>query len=458
MGVSRLYLLRIICAALGLVILLIISTGGAEFFTLETLGRAFDSQAEHLLRGDPGVDRESIAHEAFFVNGETRMYFGPFPALLRIGFNSLYPDGAGRWSRFSGAIAGLVALCSFFLVLTRALSRCCLPTAHRTLMGCSCLVGFALASPLPFLLGNLSIYNESMLWAFAWSMGAFYFVERIVTDENSSCWALAGFSIAAGAALHSRVTFGLPLFLLSPLLLLSGGGVNTRWRATFLLLPLLIAGGLYVGFSYWRFGSVTGISFSHYINAHHRNYVADHGAFNLDRVAYGFLEYFNARLPEFTDLPPFVEVYHYWFSHDKFALPYSELYLSVLWGSSWLVLGAILGFGCVFQRHSSWTERGISAAFFVQFVLILSFTCTAQRYSAELYPFLIYLFLVLLRKGGLLLRWYLPVLPFLVIASLAINLASTLSWLAYTDQNVLPSTRAILRRMLDDTELEAAPE
>jgi len=73
-------------------------TGGRDIFVKEVLGGAYDSQAEHLLRGDVDVDAEAIRHEATIVNDHVRMYFGPFPALLRIPLNFLYPAGHGKWS------------------------------------------------------------------------------------------------------------------------------------------------------------------------------------------------------------------------------------------------------------------------------------------------------------------------------------------------------------------------
>ena len=88
-------------------------TGGRDIFVKEVLGSAYDSQAEHFLRGDVDVDAEAIRHEATIVNDHVRMYFGPFPALLRIPLNFLYPAGHGKWSRISGFCAGAISLFAF---------------------------------------------------------------------------------------------------------------------------------------------------------------------------------------------------------------------------------------------------------------------------------------------------------------------------------------------------------
>src|SRR5437016_6284183 len=99
-----------VALVLSVLIWIIATTGGRQVFVKEVLGDAFDSQAEHFLHGNVDVDADAIRSEAMLVNGKTRMYFGPFPALLRIPLNLIYPAGHGAWSRVSGFLAGELAL------------------------------------------------------------------------------------------------------------------------------------------------------------------------------------------------------------------------------------------------------------------------------------------------------------------------------------------------------------
>jgi hypothetical protein len=46
-----------------------VTTGVRQIFVKEVLGGAYDSQAEHFLRGNVDVDAEAIGHEAMIVNG-----------------------------------------------------------------------------------------------------------------------------------------------------------------------------------------------------------------------------------------------------------------------------------------------------------------------------------------------------------------------------------------------------
>ncbi len=48
---------------LSVVLWLFSMTGGGDIFVMEVLGEAYDSQAEHFLRGDVAVDAAAIAHK-----------------------------------------------------------------------------------------------------------------------------------------------------------------------------------------------------------------------------------------------------------------------------------------------------------------------------------------------------------------------------------------------------------
>src|SRR5204862_1656764 len=133
--------------ALSVLLWIVVTTGGRQIFVKEQLGEAYDSQAEHLLHGDPGVDVEAIRHEAMIVDGKVRMYFGPFPAFLRIPLNLIYPAGHGKWSRVSGFCAAVVALFAFKGLIGNALRSSSLSLRSREWLGNACVLGIGLASP-----------------------------------------------------------------------------------------------------------------------------------------------------------------------------------------------------------------------------------------------------------------------------------------------------------------------
>ena len=55
-------------------------TGGRQIFVSEVLSKAYDSQAEHFLRGDVGVDGDAIRHEVIVVSGKSRIVLWTVPS------------------------------------------------------------------------------------------------------------------------------------------------------------------------------------------------------------------------------------------------------------------------------------------------------------------------------------------------------------------------------------------
>ena len=420
----------------------VIATSGGNLFVKEVLGDAFDSQAEHFLHGNVYVDVEAIRPEAIVIGGEARMYFGPFPALLRVPLNFVYPGGRGRWSRLSGFFAAEIALFGFAGLVGPSLRNSSLSSRARNWVGNASVFGFVFGSPLLFLLANLSIYNEAIIWGFAWSIAALYFAVRTrdATDV-ALIRALVGFSWCAGAALLSRATFGAPFVLIAGLLFFRMKPRDRLRQLAALLLPLGAAVTFFLLLSYAKFGNWTGNDYAHSTDSNHREFVLAHGVFDLRRVPLSFADYFSLRPPAIESSPPFVKVDRHSYSHPSlFSLPFSEVLLSVTWSSSWLLFGAGVGIACLFRRgRSDLLDRGIAASLLIEFVGILSFFALAQRYAADLYPFFIFCFIVFLRGSPS--RWQRLVLIALITVSSGVNFLATASWIG-SDANLPPETRA----------------
>jgi hypothetical protein len=429
------------------------TTGGRQIFVNEILGEAYDSQAEHFLRGDVDIDGGAIRHEAMIVNGKARTYFGPFPAFLRMPLNYIYPSGRGKWSRIAGFCAGMIALVSFAGMIRLALRSTPLSLAWKNAIGDACMAGFALASPLLLLLGNLSIYDEAVVWGFALSLAALFFAFRAQQSEGGALTcALLGFSFCAGGALLSRVTFGAPLILIAPILAIALRPQKRITNLAALLLPLGTALAFYLWLGYARFGSVLGVNFDYYINPRDKAFVHKFGVFSLRRIPYSFADYFNLRLPSFHHEPPFLRASRHWDDYSSLFLnPFSDVYVSLLWCSPWLILGAIIGIVYVVRgKCAGLFERGVAIALFAQCLCILSFYGLTQRYAAELYPFLIFAFLLFLRNGRTAFRLRYLMIG-LIAVSVVINSLTTISWLVESDLNVPAQTRTAWNEFLGRT-------
>jgi len=430
---------------LSVVFWLFTMTGGGDIFVKEVLGGAYDSQAEHFLRGDVGVDSAAIAHEKMVVNGKVRMYFGPFPALLRIPLNFIYPPGQGKWSRISGFCAGVIALFAFAALVRTALCLSPLSSRARNWIGNACVIGFALGSPLLLLLGNLSIYDEAIIWGFAWSVAALYFAWRSrITEGAALTLSLIAFSFCAGAALLSRATFGAPFVLIAPLLAIRLFHRQPIRNMTALFLPLGAALAFYLFLSYARFGDFSGMNMKYNVNHVQRDFAVKHGLFRLERVPYSFADYFVLRSPKLQREAPFFNANRtdYYPNETLYVMPFTETYSSLLWSSSWILLGAVIGVMMLLRPGGGdGVECAIAAIFLVQVIVILSFMGLCQRYIADLFPFLVFAFLIFLRQGKIAfqLRY---LLCGLVLISVVINSLSTVSWLVEADMNVPAETRA----------------
>jgi hypothetical protein len=438
---------------LSVVLWLFTMTGGRDIFVQEVLGGAYDSQAEHFLRGDVGVDEAAIAHETMIVNGKVRMYFGPFPALLRIPLNFICPSGRGKWSRISGFCAGVIALFAFAGLVKTALRSSPLSSRARDWVGNACVTGFGLGSPLLLLLGNLSIYNEAIIWGFAWSLAALYFTYRLRTVESAALThSLLAFSFCAGAALLSRVTFGAPFVLIAPVLALRLFHTQPMRNLAALFLPLGAAFVFYLALSYARFGDFSGMNMRYSINSDQRNFAVKHGLFRVERVPYSFADYFVLRSPKLQPEAPFLKAGRQSYDQESlYVMPFTETYSSLLWSSSWILLGAVIGVAMLLRPGGAdGVDRAIAAIFLLQIIVILSFMGLAQRYVAELFPFLIFAFLIFLRqeKIAFQLRY---LLIGLVVVSVVINSLTTVSWLVEADLNVPAATRAKWNQFLGRT-------
>ena len=433
------------------------TTGGQQIFVKEVLGGAYDSQAEHFLRGDVDVDADAIGHEAMLVNGKVRMYFGPFPALLRLPLNFIYPPGYGKWSRISGFCAGVIALFAFAGLMRTALCSSPLSSRARDWLGNACVIGFALGSPLLLLLGNLSIYDEAIIWGFALSLGAIFFAFRSRKAEGIALTgALLGFSLCAGCAFLSRVTFGAPFILIAPFLALAIRPENRIINFAALLLPLGAALAFYIWLSYARFGSPFGVNFDYYINPVHAEFAHKFGVFSPRRIPYSFADYFGLRFPALQSDPPFFATDRHSYDYPSlYSNDFSEVYLPLPWCSGWLVFGSIIGIICLFQRkRADLFERAAAIALFGQCLCILSYFLLAQRYAADFYPFLVFCLIIFLCSGGVALLRSRHLMIGLIALSVLVNSLATISWLLDADQNVPMTTKAAWEKLLGRSSLE----
>ena len=339
--------------------------------------------------------------------------------------------------------------CLRFGLVRTALCSSPLSSHARNWVGNACLIGFAFGSPLLLLLGNPNLRRSHHLGICFVACRAVFCtacaMQRSYRPNARAAGRLPVCRWRPALASHVRLAF-------NPDCALSESGIPREKRVRNLIalfLPLCAALTFHSWLSYARFGSLTGVNFDYYINPVHSEFAHQFGVFSPRRILHSLADYFSLRFPSFHRYPPFLAADRHSYDYPRlFSNPFSEVYLSVSWCSSWLVFGAIMGIICLVRHKGAHVfERGVAGSAY-QCLCILSFFALAERYAADLYPFLIFCLVIFLRSGGVALVRSRQVIIGLVALSVIVNSVATVSWLVDADQNVPAETKAAWERLL----------
>src|SRR5262249_40711748 len=153
-----------------------------------------------------------VAQEAFLSRGQVVVYWGTFPALLRlplVPLNALYDLQVARLSCW----AAICLVASFLVATLTVVYRVSPPSARSTLLSHVLVVGFFFSATV---LTNVAIdyvYNEPMFWAVALSVAFNYVVlRRVIVGAQLSSLDLLVLACIAGLTLNCRVLEGIGLY------------------------------------------------------------------------------------------------------------------------------------------------------------------------------------------------------------------------------------------------------
>ena len=412
-----------------------------KFRSFEGWSCAYDSLGRHLLQFDASVEKSSIEWEGFDVNGRKVVYFGPFPALIRIVLNAVNPLWSCRWSRLSCLTAGALCVVLFSLMLFRKSGRGNSDVqsrfpAYEALM----IAAFGIGSPLLFLLSCSWIYHEAMLWALAGSLSGILFLFRFIEDEGSSL-SLWGMSAGAAVAMLSRLTFGLPFLGLAVFLFARRIAGNRTTRGIFSnmihsalpFLPLILGAVFQLWYNYDRFGSIfqTFKWEGFYIDP-----LKLGGVFNLRRIPDVVSAFFGFSDAYFSLHPPFIRMVTVQYAHPELFFEWREEVVPLTLASPWLCLAGLAGLVSLWRSRGEWALKAAAVCFGVQAVLILCYLFVAQRFAAEFLPLLTLGTVFFLKKRDPVLpqKWLTGVIfVILPLYSMAATLGATLYNIGYYD-------------------------
>ncbi len=169
----------------------------------------FELQARALLDGHLWLPDGSMGIEGFVDDGRTYMYFGPFPALLRIPVLLVTDDFNGHLTVLSMLIAFVVfaTMCARLMWLVR---RCLVGTAEVTrldvVLGATLLAAVTGGTSLTFDASLPWAYHEVYLWQSAFVIAAVYWMVRVALEPSPRATGWLG-AVALGAVL-TRTTGG----------------------------------------------------------------------------------------------------------------------------------------------------------------------------------------------------------------------------------------------------------
>ena len=235
--------------------------------TTQAQANFYEVQARSLLDLHWDVPLEVLNIEAFVVKGKAFMYFGPFPALLRLPIVAVTDGFDCRLTQLSMLIAFVVALFALRRLAWRArrLTIGDRPVGRGEAWATGALAGvLGGGSVLLFLANRPFVYHEAILWGIALALAAYDQIVAYVLAPSRGRLALA--SLLATGAFLTRGSIGLgPVVALIFVAVMSAGSaLRPRDRAGLtrvatLGVAALLPISLYCYVNYAKFGTLFSI-------------------------------------------------------------------------------------------------------------------------------------------------------------------------------------------------------
>jgi hypothetical protein len=178
----------------------------------------FNSMLAHLMQGRFDVDLAVVGWEEGFLRaGRVYPYFGIWPALLRLPlwiFHRMDID-LTPWSVLAAVcLAGMAKVRAVLLLRRHGMRSPIAGRATGLMLAYVLLVGSAIGQLNP------SVYEEVILWAYAFAAVFVYFAVKGIVNRGFGVGTLCGMALCAGLALLTRVSTGIGVVVAMVLLLL----------------------------------------------------------------------------------------------------------------------------------------------------------------------------------------------------------------------------------------------
>ena len=275
----------------------LLAAGKWSLMTAETQANFYDVQARSLLHLHWDVPLEVLNIEAFVIHGKAFMYFGPFPALLRLPIVAATDRFDGRLTQLSMLIAFVVALAALRTLAWRArwLTVGDRPVGRGEAWATGALAGvLGGGSVLLFLANRPYVYDEAIMWGIALALAAYDQLIAYVLAPTRRRLVLVTLLVAGAFLTRGSIGLGPVVALMLVAVMSAGGALRARDRAG---LPGVAALGaaalvpiiLYSYVNYAKFGTLLSIptdkQFQVTVDPHRREVLRANGG-KLFRLAF----------------------------------------------------------------------------------------------------------------------------------------------------------------------------
>jgi hypothetical protein len=212
----------------------LLAAGRWSLMTAETQANFYDVQARSLLHLHWDVPLEVLNIEAFVVHGKAFMYFGPFPALLRLPIVAATDRFDGRLTQLSMLIAFVVALAALRTLAWRArwLTVGDRPVGRGEAWATGALAGvLGGGSVLLFLANRPYVYDEAIVWGIALALAAYDQLIAYVLAPTRRRLVLVSLLVTGAFLTRGSIGLGPVVALILVALMGAGRALRARDRA-----------------------------------------------------------------------------------------------------------------------------------------------------------------------------------------------------------------------------------
>ena len=344
-------------------------------------GAAYDYLAQSLLNGQAVVPCSLLDFEALEVDGKCFMYFGPWPAIVRLPWILSSGIGVHELSRVSCLIAGGASILAFSILLSGSIRRSPFYSALIFLAAC-------LGTPFFFLSLSAALFHEANSWGLAGALlcaaGA---VRCLQSDDRLSGWLFLS-SAGCGISILSRLSTSLSALVMM-LVLLPYIWHNGRRRPLFaivLLLPALTAVLLQAWYNDARFGSAFKVLAG---PEYERTVTAARGLFNFDRLPEHLRIYMIGDEQNISGVFPFLKMAIPRYKDPSIFYAWREPSIPWLFASPWLLFLFGISVFALYRNRNYLALFGVFSLLACG-IPVLTHLFSSHRYTTEFIPIFLF--------------------------------------------------------------------